>query len=67
MKKLYNKRNLLQEKELQNNSRLCQPFQNQNATKNGNQLDTKNLQKQSKTAELSLTHIKHETTLIWNK
>ena len=45
MKKLYNKRNLLQEKELQNNSRLCQPFQNQNTTKNGNQLDTKNLQK----------------------
>ncbi len=45
MKKLYNKRNLLQEKELQNNSRLCQPFQNQNTTKNGNKPGTKNLQK----------------------
>ena len=44
MQKLHNERNLLQEKELQNNSRLWKPFQNQNATENGNRLGTKNLQ-----------------------
>ena len=63
MQKLHHERNLLQEKELQNNPRLWKPFQNQNATENGNRLGTKNLQKRSKTAELPFAHIKQNMKL----
>ena len=66
MQKLHNERNLLQEKELQNNSRLWKSFQNQNATENGNRLGTKNLQKTIKNSRTTIcTHkTKYETTRI---
>ena len=64
MQKLHYERNLLQEKELQDNSRLWKPFQNQNATENENRLGTKNLQKTIKNSRTTIcTHkTKHETT-----
>ena len=68
MQKLHHERNLLQEKELQNNPRLWKPFQNQNATENGNRLGTKNLQKTIKNSRTTIcTHkTKYETPWIHN-
>ena len=68
MQKLHHERNLMQEKELQNNPRLWKPFQNQNATENGNRLSTKNLQKTIKNSKTTIcTHkTKHETPRIHN-
>ena len=59
MQKLPSTGILQQNTTIQNNQRLWKPFQNQNATKNGNKRSTKNLQNTLKNSKITI--YKHET------